>query len=97
MPNVVVLNFGSSVLRSLRDLHIAVDEIYRRWRGGLDEPAVAALPARKLCRHECFLFFRPIVMADPATHRLVSASTTQRNPRVPALSLLGAISSSFPC
>jgi homoserine dehydrogenase len=34
MPDVEVLKFGSSVLRSPRDLHIAVDEIYRRWRGG---------------------------------------------------------------
>jgi homoserine dehydrogenase len=34
MPNVEVLKFGSSVLRSPRDLHVAVDEIYRRWRGG---------------------------------------------------------------
>ena len=28
----VVLKFGSSVLRSAGDLHIAVDEIYRHWR-----------------------------------------------------------------
>jgi homoserine dehydrogenase len=34
MPDVEVLKFGSSVLRTPRDLHIAVDEIYRRWRGG---------------------------------------------------------------
>jgi homoserine dehydrogenase len=34
MPDVEVLKFGSSVLRTSRDLHIAVDEIYRRWRGG---------------------------------------------------------------
>jgi len=34
MSAVEVLKFGSSVLRSSRDLHIAVDEIYRRWRGG---------------------------------------------------------------
>lgn len=34
MPDVEVLKFGSSVLRSPGDLHIAVDEIYRRWRGG---------------------------------------------------------------
>jgi homoserine dehydrogenase len=34
MPDVEVLKFGSSVLRSPRDLHIAVDEIYRRWRSG---------------------------------------------------------------
>ena len=35
MSNVEVLKFGSSVLRSPRDLHVAVDEIYRRWRSGL--------------------------------------------------------------
>jgi homoserine dehydrogenase len=34
MPHVEVLKFGSSVLRSPRDLHVAVDEIYRRWRRG---------------------------------------------------------------
>jgi homoserine dehydrogenase len=34
MSDIEVLKFGSSVLRTPRDLHIAVDEIYRRWRGG---------------------------------------------------------------
>jgi hypothetical protein len=34
MPGVEVLKFGSSVLRSPRDLYVAVDEIYRRWRSG---------------------------------------------------------------
>jgi homoserine dehydrogenase len=34
MQDVEVLKFGSSVLRTPRDLHIAVDEIYRRWRCG---------------------------------------------------------------
>src|SRR5882762_9601643 len=34
MPAVEVLKFGSSVLRSPSDLHVAVDEIYRRWRAG---------------------------------------------------------------
>lgn len=34
MPVVEVLKFGSSVLRSPGDLHVAVDEIYRRWRCG---------------------------------------------------------------
>src|ERR1700730_837497 len=34
MPIVEVLKFGSSVLRSPRDLYLAVDEIYRRWRSG---------------------------------------------------------------
>ena len=34
MPDIEVLKFGSSVLRSPRDLHMAVDEIYRRWRCG---------------------------------------------------------------
>src|ERR1700692_1182842 len=29
-----VLKFGSSVLRSPGDLHVAVDEIYRHWRSG---------------------------------------------------------------
>src|SRR5580693_1286071 len=34
MPDVEVLKFGSSVLRSPRDLHVAVAEGYRRARGG---------------------------------------------------------------
>ena len=34
MSAVEVLKFGSSVLRSAKDLHVAVDEIYRRWRSG---------------------------------------------------------------
>jgi len=34
MSLVEVLKFGSSVLRSADDLHVAVDEIYRRWRSG---------------------------------------------------------------
>src|SRR5882757_3315781 len=34
MPAIEVLKFGSSVLRSSRDLYVAVDEIYRRWRSG---------------------------------------------------------------
>jgi homoserine dehydrogenase len=42
MPNVEVLKFGSSVLRSPRDLHVAVDEIYRRWRGGYHVLAVVS-------------------------------------------------------
>jgi hypothetical protein len=29
MPAVEVLKFGSAVLRSSEDLHVAVDEIYR--------------------------------------------------------------------
>lgn len=42
MPNVEVLKFGSSVLRSPRHLHVAVDEIYRRWRGGYRVLAVVS-------------------------------------------------------
>jgi homoserine dehydrogenase len=34
MPATEILKFGSSVLRSPRDLHVAVDETYRRWRSG---------------------------------------------------------------
>src|ERR1700722_9857584 len=34
MPMVEILKFGSSVLRSPGDLHVGVDEIYRRWRAG---------------------------------------------------------------
>jgi homoserine dehydrogenase len=34
MLDIEVLKFGSSVLRTASDLPIAVDEIYRRWRGG---------------------------------------------------------------
>jgi homoserine dehydrogenase len=34
MSKVEVLKFGSSVLRSPGDLHVAIDEIYRRWRSG---------------------------------------------------------------
>src|SRR5438552_11979112 len=33
-PNIVVLKFGSSVLRSESDLPRVVHEIYRHWRGG---------------------------------------------------------------
>jgi len=32
MHSIEILKFGSSVLRTAADLHIAVDEIYRRWR-----------------------------------------------------------------
>jgi homoserine dehydrogenase len=42
MPNVEVLEFGSSVLHSPRDLRTAVDEIYRRWRGGYRVLAVVS-------------------------------------------------------
>jgi homoserine dehydrogenase len=42
MPVVEVLKFGSSVLRSSRDLHVAVDEIYRRWRCGCRVLAVVS-------------------------------------------------------
>jgi homoserine dehydrogenase len=38
----VVLKFGSSVLRSAGDLHIAVDEIYRHWRAGCRVLAVVS-------------------------------------------------------
>jgi homoserine dehydrogenase len=34
MPDVEALKFGSSVLCTSRQLHVAVDEIYRRWRDG---------------------------------------------------------------
>lgn len=37
-----VLKFGSSVLRSPGDLHVAVDEIYRRWRSGYRVLAVVS-------------------------------------------------------
>src|ERR1700728_4123773 len=39
---VEVLKFGSSVLRSADDLHIAVDEIYRVWRSGCQVLAVVS-------------------------------------------------------
>jgi homoserine dehydrogenase len=42
MPDVEVLKLGSSVLRSHRDLHVAVDEIYRRWRSGCRVLAVVS-------------------------------------------------------
>ena len=42
MPKVDVLKFGSSVLRSAGDLHVAVDEIYRRWRSGFRILAVVS-------------------------------------------------------
>jgi homoserine dehydrogenase len=42
MSGVEVLKFGSSVLRSSRDLHAAVDEIYRRWRSGCRVLAVVS-------------------------------------------------------
>src|SRR5580658_9813441 len=38
----VVQKFGSSVLRSAGDLHIAVDEIYRHWRAGCRVLAVVS-------------------------------------------------------
>jgi homoserine dehydrogenase len=34
MPQIQILKFGSSVLRSTGDLHVAIDEIYRRFRAG---------------------------------------------------------------
>ena len=34
MFSIEVLKFGSSVLRSAADLHVAVDEIYRHFRSG---------------------------------------------------------------
>ena len=42
MFQIEVLKFGSSVLRSPGDLHIAVDEIYRRWRAGYRVLAVVS-------------------------------------------------------
>jgi homoserine dehydrogenase len=42
MSMLEVLKFGSSVLRSPGDLHVAVDEIYRRWRSGYRVLAVAS-------------------------------------------------------
>jgi homoserine dehydrogenase len=42
MIPVEVLKFGSSVLRSPGDLHIGVDEIYRRWRAGYRVLAVVS-------------------------------------------------------
>ncbi len=42
MSKVEVLKFGSSVLRSAADLHVAVDEIYRRWRSGFRVLAVVS-------------------------------------------------------
>ena len=39
---VEVLKFGSSVLRSPEDMHVAVDEIYRRWRSGYRVLAVVS-------------------------------------------------------
>src|ERR1700679_862592 len=42
MIPVEVLKFGSSVLRSPGDLHVAVDEIYRRWRTGYRVLAVVS-------------------------------------------------------
>jgi homoserine dehydrogenase len=42
MSKVEVLKFGSSVLRSPGDLHVAVDKIYRRWRSGCRVLAVVS-------------------------------------------------------
>src|SRR5258708_39812785 len=43
MPEkTVVLKFGSSVLRSAGNLHLAVDEIYRHWRLGFRVLAVVS-------------------------------------------------------
>jgi homoserine dehydrogenase len=41
-PEIVVLKFGSSVLRSEKDLPRAVHEIYRAWRGGAQVLAVVS-------------------------------------------------------
>jgi hypothetical protein len=38
----VVLKFGSSVLRSAGDLHLAIDEIYRHWRSRVRVLAVVS-------------------------------------------------------
>jgi len=42
MSSIEVLKFGSSVLRSSRDLGVAVDEIYRHWRAGARVLAVVS-------------------------------------------------------
>ena len=42
MVSIEVLKFGSSVLRSPGDLHVAVDEVYRRWRAGCQVLAVVS-------------------------------------------------------
>lgn len=42
MPMIEVLKFGSSVLRAPNELHVAVDEIYRRWRSGCRVLAVVS-------------------------------------------------------
>jgi homoserine dehydrogenase len=42
MQKTIVLKFGSSVLRSAGDLHVAVDEIYRHWRLGFRVLAVVS-------------------------------------------------------
>jgi homoserine dehydrogenase len=41
-PEIVVLKFGSSVLRSEKDLPRAVHEIYRAWRGGAQVLAIVS-------------------------------------------------------
>lgn len=41
-PSIVVLKFGSSILRSADDLPVAVDEIYREWRGNTRVVAVVS-------------------------------------------------------
>ena len=43
MSNIVVLKFGSSVLRSAADLPAAVDEIYRHVRAGRRVVAVVSV------------------------------------------------------
>ncbi len=42
MHTIEILKFGSSVLRSPGELHIAVDEIYRRWRANCRVLAVVS-------------------------------------------------------
>jgi homoserine dehydrogenase len=42
MSPIEILKFGSSVLRSSGDLHVAIDEIYRRWRSGYRVLAVVS-------------------------------------------------------
>jgi homoserine dehydrogenase len=62
MPVVEVLKFGSSVLRSPRDLHVAVDEIYRRWRGGYR--VLAAFPHSRAITDELMAEVADVLGAD---------------------------------
>jgi homoserine dehydrogenase len=77
MLDVEVLKFGSSVLRSPHDLHVAVDEIYRRWRCGC--PILAVVSAFEGITDELIAEVVDVLGADcPAATAAYVATGEQR-------------------